>query len=108
MRRALQAAQAETVRPSLICARTVIGFGSPKAETFGVHGAPLGPDGVVKTKEELGYPVEPAFYVSDRVREHFLEAGKAGAEKERAWKEAYQQYEAAEPRAGPIADAGTQ
>ncbi len=38
VRAALAAAQAETERPSLICARTVIGFGSPKADTFGVHG----------------------------------------------------------------------
>ena len=61
-----RAAQAETERPSLICARTVIGFGSPKADTFGVHGSPLGAEGVTKTKEALGYPLEPAFYVSDR------------------------------------------
>ena len=46
VRAALAAAQAETERPSLICARTVIGFGSPKADTFGVHGAPLGAEGV--------------------------------------------------------------
>ena len=43
VRAALEAAQAETERPSLICARTIIGFGSPKADTFGVHGSPLGP-----------------------------------------------------------------
>jgi transketolase len=97
VRQALRAAQAETTRPSLICARTVIGFASPKADTFGVHGAPIGAEGVTKTKEALGYPVEPAFYVSDRVREHLLEPGKAGAEKEQEWKEAYKAYEAAEP-----------
>jgi transketolase len=67
VRAALAAAQAETERPSLICARTVIGFGSPKADTFGVHGAPLGAEGVARTKEALGYPLEPAFYVSDSV-----------------------------------------
>ena len=67
VRAALAAAQAETTAPSLICARTVIGFGSPKADTFGVHGAPLGAEGVTKTKEALGYPLEPAFYVSDDV-----------------------------------------
>src|SRR4051812_32024061 len=100
VRQALRATQEETTRPSLICARTVIGFGSPKADTFGVHGAPIGPDGVTKTKEALGYPTEPAFYVSERVREHFLEAGKAGAEQERAWQEAYEAYQAAEPQLG--------
>jgi transketolase len=97
VREALTAAQAVIDRPSLICARTVIGFASPKAHTFGVHGAPIGPEGVVKTKEALGYPVEPAFYVSERVREEFRAAGEAGAEKQRAWEEAYKAYEAAEP-----------
>ncbi len=100
VRQALHAAQEETTRPSLICARTVIGFGSPKAHTFGVHGAPIGPEGVQQTKEALGYPVEPAFYVSDQVREHFLEAGKAGAAKEQAWQETYKAYQAEEPELG--------
>jgi transketolase len=97
VRAALEAAQAETGRPSLICARTVIGFGSPKAATFGVHGAPLGAEGVTATKEALGYPLEPTFYVADTVAAHFREAGQRGAEAEAAWNQAYQEYEAAEP-----------
>ena len=85
VRAALAAAQAETERPSLICARTVIGFGSPKADTFGVHGSPLGAEGVTKTKEALGYPLEPAFYVSDNVAAYFRAAGERGAEKDAEW-----------------------
>jgi transketolase len=96
VRAALAAAHEETERPSLICARTVIGFGSPKADTFGVHGSPLGPEGVTKTKEALGYPLEPAFYVSDEVMAHFREAGKRGAELEDAWKQAFAAYEKAD------------
>jgi transketolase len=99
VRAALAAAQAETLRPSLICARTVIGFGSPKADTFGVHGAPLGAEGVTKTKEALGYPLEPAFYVSDDVLAHFRAAGERGAEQEAAWQEGFRAYEAADPDA---------
>jgi transketolase len=97
VRAALTAAQAETERPSLICARTVIGFASPKADTFVVHGAPLGAEGVTATKEALGYPLEPAFYVSDEVYDHFRAAGERGAELEAAWKQAYESYEQADP-----------
>ncbi|HEX2281138.1 MAG TPA: hypothetical protein VHG52_05175, partial [Thermomicrobiales bacterium] len=97
VRAALTAAQAETERPSLICARTVIGFGSPKADTFGVHGAPLGPEGVAKTKEALGYPQEPAFYVSDDVAAHFKSIGERGAATEAAWRELFRAYEVEHP-----------
>ncbi len=97
VRSALREAQAETARPTLICARTVIGFGSPKADTFGVHGSPLGPEGVARTKESLGYPAEPAFYVEDDVAAHFKAAGHRGAEAEAAWRRAYRAYEEADP-----------
>jgi len=97
VRAALAAAQAETERPSLICARTVIGFGSPKADTFGAHGAPLGPEGVAKTKEALGYPLEPAFYVSDDVAAHFKSIGERGAENEAAWQRVFRAYELEHP-----------
>src|SRR5687768_14977350 len=64
VRGALDAARAETAKPSLIVARTIIGFGSPKKHgTFGVHGSPLGPDEVIATKENLGWPAEPSFYI---------------------------------------------
>lgn len=99
VREAIAAARAETERPSLICARTVIGFGSPKAGQFGVHGSPLGAEGVTKTKELLGYPLEPDFYVSDEVLAHFREAGKRGAEQEAAWQRAYEAYQREEPEA---------
>jgi transketolase len=92
VRTALAAAQAETERPSLICARTVIGFGSPKADTFGVHGSPLGAEGVTKTKEALGYPLEPAFYVSDNVSAYFKAAGERGAERDAEWQSVFRAY----------------
>ena len=92
VRAALAAAQAETERPSLICARTVIGFGSPKADTFGVHGSPLGAEGVTKTKEALGYPLEPAFYVSDNVSAYFKAAGERGAERDAEWQSLFRSY----------------
>ena len=99
VRAALEAARAETRRPSLICARTTIGFGSPKANTFGVHGAPLGAEGVAATKEALGYPGETAFYVADDVAAHFREPGMRGQEEEAAWDRAFRAYREADPEA---------
>lgn len=98
VRGAIRAAQEETGKPSLICARTTIGFGSPKAGNFGVHGAPLGAEGVAETKAALGYPAEPAFYVSEAVYDHFHEAGARGAVAQASWERAFKEYEAAEPQ----------
>jgi len=85
VRLAIESAQSVTNRPSLICARTVIGFGSPKANTFGVHGSPLGPDGVRQTKEDLGWPTEPPFFVPDDTLDLFREAVARGDEAQREW-----------------------
>ncbi len=71
---ALEAARAETERPSLIVLRTVIGFGSPNlAGKSKTHGAPLGADEVRATKEAAGWPLEPDFLVPDDVRAYLAE-----------------------------------
>jgi len=98
VRNALSEAMSETERPSLICARTVIGFGSPnKAGTFGVHGSPLGPDEVVATKENLGVPTEPQFFVPDDVYSHFHQALDRGSEAQAEWRVRFDAYKAAFP-----------
>lgn len=61
---AIAKAKAETGRPSLIICKTIIGFGSPKAGTSGVHGSPLGAENTAKTKEKLGIPAK-AFHIPD-------------------------------------------
>jgi transketolase len=67
--RAIQAAKAETGRPSLVRVRTTIGYGSPaKAGKSSVHGAPLGEDELRATKKNLGWPEEPRFLVPEDVR----------------------------------------
>jgi transketolase len=72
LRAALVAARAETERPSIILLRTTIGLGAPnKAGTSKAHGAPLGPEEARLAKENLGWPVEPAFLVPDDVRAYF-------------------------------------
>ncbi len=84
---AIRAAQAETERPSLIMVTTTIGYGSPnKAGTSEVHGSPLGEEEVKLTKENLGWPLEPKFYVPDDVLEHFRTAVERG----RAWQAEWQ------------------
>ena len=62
--RALAAAKAETARPSLIRLRTTIGFGAPgKQNTSAAHGSPLGAEELRAAKENLGWPVDPPFFV---------------------------------------------
>ena len=66
---ALQQAISFEDAPSLIIAKTHIGFGSPhKQDTSAVHGAPLGEEEVRLTKEHFGWPLEPTFYVPEEVR----------------------------------------
>ncbi len=84
---ALLAAEAETARPSLIALRTHIGYGSPnKQDTAGAHGAPLGPDEVKLTKENLGWPLEPDFFVPDEVATSYREAGVCAASAHEEWR----------------------
>jgi len=85
-------------RPSFIAIRTIIGFGSPKAGTFGAHGEPLGSDNVKKTKEALGWPVEPDFYVPDDVLAWWREVGKRGAPVQDAWNDTYAAWRSANPK----------
>jgi len=67
--KAIDAARAETERPSLILLRTTIGYGSPHlAGKSKTHGAPLGADEVRATKEALGWPQQPTFFVPNDVR----------------------------------------
>ena len=83
---ALEAARQETGRPSLIQVRTHIGFGSPhKQDTAAAHGEPLGLEEVRLTKEGLGWPVEPPFYIPEEAREHFREADARGSAAHAEW-----------------------
>ena len=83
---AIRAAQAERGRPSIIMVRTHIGYGSPnKHDTGEAHGSPLGVEEVKLTKQNLGWPLEPAFLVPDEAREHFHQAVAKGTEAESAW-----------------------
>jgi transketolase len=91
--RALRAARDEAARPSLILVRTHLGYGSPhKQDTFAAHGSPLGADEVRLTKEALGWPTEPPFYIPEAAREHFRQAAERGARAEREWNAKFAEY----------------
>ena len=96
--RAIAEAKAETARPSLIRLRTTIGCGAPgKQNTSAAHGAPLGPEEVRAAKENLGWPLEPPFFVPDEVLEMYRGATVSGAGREAAWEETFAAYAADYP-----------
>jgi transketolase len=91
--RALGAARAEASRPSLVLLRTHIGYGSPgKQDSFEAHGSPLGEAEVKATKEKLGWPPEPAFFLPDDALAQFREAVGNGEKSEASWKERFSAY----------------
>jgi transketolase len=82
---ALDDARADTTRPSLILVRTHIGYGSPEQDSYKAHGSPLGVEDVKKTKQNLGWPVEPDFLVPDAALAHLREAQDRGAKAQNEW-----------------------
>jgi transketolase len=98
---AIRDARSDLERPSLIMVSTTIGYGSPgKANTYGVHGSPLGEDEVRATKKNLGWPLEPAFYIPDDVLSHFHEAVERGEKAEGEWNDLIKKYRADNPELG--------
>ncbi len=93
---ALSAAQAETGKPTLICAKTTIGFGSPnKGGKESSHGAPLGTDEIALAREQLGWKHGP-FDVPDDIYAGWNAADK-GATREAQWQSVFDAYKAANP-----------
>lgn len=90
---AIQAAKAQTGRPSLIVLRTHIAYGSPnKQDTADAHGAPLGEEEVRLTKKSLGLPEDTLFNIPDAVRHHFTQCVETGKDAEAGWQEKFQAY----------------
>ncbi|TEB07839.1 Transketolase [Pelotomaculum schinkii] len=90
---ALEAALAEKEKPSLIMVRTYIGFGSPhKQGQVVAHGEPLGAEELKLTKENLGWPQEPPFYIPDQSLDHFRQAVEKGRSLEANWQDLFDSY----------------
>ncbi len=94
---ALNAARADTARPTLILVSTHLGFGSPEQDSFKAHGSPLGVEDVKRTKEKLGWPVDPPFLVPAPALAHFRAALERGARMEADWTRRLDAYAKAFP-----------
>jgi len=103
---AIEEAQADTKRPTLISVKTIIGFGSPLQGTNKVHGAALGEDNLRKTKEHLGWDPDKMFYVPEEVKGYLLQPGQKGAELQQTWNELKETYNQAYPTEAKTFDTG--
>lgn len=94
--KAIAAAVAQTDKPSLICCKTIIGWGSPnKQGTEATHGAALGADEVEATRKNLGWEYEP-FVIPDEIRKGW-DAKAQGAKREAEWQQRFNSYKSKFP-----------
>jgi transketolase len=96
--RALNRAVAETTKPTIVIAKTVIGIGSPnRAGTEKVHGSPLGAEETKLTKAAYGWPLEPTFAVAREVRRKFASIAKKKKAERAEWEARIEAWKAAKP-----------
>lgn len=91
----LDKAVANKGKPSLICCRTILGFGSPnKRNTHEAHGAPLGPEEVKATKKNLGWPEDAQFLVPEDVQSYIAGLVEKKAQAHSTWKQSFEKWRA--------------
>jgi transketolase len=96
IKQAIETARAESARPTLICCKTVIGFGAPnKQGTSATHGSPLGAEEVAAARKALGWS-HPAFEIPDQIYAGW-DAKSRGSEAEAAWDKLFASYQKAFP-----------
>ena len=99
MSAAIRESQAEATRPSLILARTHIGYGSPKKQdNFSAHGNPLGEEELQASKKALGWPTMEKFYLPQEAVEFFRQSTGKGAQAEASWQKKCEAYKKAFPK----------
>lgn len=102
---AIEAAKAETDKPSLIVLKTIIGWPSPKKQNSGkIHGSALGADELAAVKEVLGFDPAESFAVSDEVIAHTRKAVERGAEQHAEWQKGFDTWAAANPERKVLLD----
>ncbi|MGX1702390.1 transketolase [Microbacterium sp. NPDC055357] len=102
---AIEAAKAETERPSLIILRTIIGWPSPgKQNTGKIHGSALGADELAATKKVLGFDPEQSFVVADDVIAHTRQLADRARADRAAWQESFDAWAAANPERKALLD----
>lgn len=96
IKQAIETARENADQPTLICCKTIIGFGSPNKEgKEDCHGAPLGDDEIKLTREKLGWPHAP-FEIPADIKQAW-DAKAEGARQQAAWEEKFAAYQAAYP-----------
>lgn len=96
IKQAIETARGDTERPTLICCKTIIGFGSPnKQGSESSHGAPLGEDEIALARKQLGWE-HPAFDIPADVMDAWS-AKSAGAVHEKQWNTLFADYKTAYP-----------
>ncbi|HET7112080.1 MAG TPA: transketolase [Pyrinomonadaceae bacterium] len=90
---AIRNAQKVDNKPSLICVKTVIGYGMPTQGTRKAHSDAPGEDAVRETKRHLGWPEDKQFYIPDEVLAHFRRAVERGGQFENEWRDLVKRYE---------------
>jgi transketolase len=91
-------AKADTARPTLICTKTIIGYGSPnRADTAKAHGEPLGKDEILLTKQAYGWPSTEPFHVPEEALTHWREAKARGVALQKAWMDRFMAFTKAQP-----------
>ena len=102
---AIEAAKAETDRPSLIVLRTVIGYPAPtKMNTGKAHGAALGADEVAGIKKALGFDPEQSFQVDDEVLAHARKVAERAKATRAEWQQKFDAWAAANPERKALLD----
>ena len=95
---ALQAAKAETEKPSIIVVKTIIGYGCPsKQGSHKVHGSPLGEDGVAELREFVKWEGKAAFDVPQDIRDYYHKQVESLGGAEVAWNTLFESYAKAYP-----------
>ncbi|MGA7340835.1 MAG: transketolase [Terracidiphilus sp.] len=94
---AIEAAKAETAKPSFIAVRTVIGYGSPRAGTNKAHGEAMGAADTAATKKFFGFPEDQSFYLPDDALANWRQAVNRGIALESEWNQLFAGYKAAFP-----------
>lgn len=103
---ALETAKKPNGKPTIICCRTLLGFGSPnKANTHDVHGAPLGKDELKATKENLGWPLEPAFLIPGDVSDLCQSIVSKNQAERAAWEKELSSWKTSNPELAKKLDA---
>lgn len=96
--RVIAEAKADTQRPTLICTKTIIGFGSPnRADTAKAHGEALGKDEILLTKQAYGWPSTEPFFVPDAALAHWREAKARGVALQAEWMKKFAEFTKAHP-----------